>query len=223
VVGSPLSRDLIVRTAVALIERDGINAVSMRRLAAELGTGAMSLYNHVPNKAALLDAVAEHILVEVELTADPPDDWRAAARSLARSFREVAHRYPRSVMVVISRPPNSTVALRPIELALATVRAAGFDGSAAVRAMRAVVNYVLGCLLHEASQTEARETAAGPLVDEAELAAAGLINVRDLRPALAEHDSEADFEFGLELLISALDALPRTDALRQGDTAGWRG
>jgi AcrR family transcriptional regulator len=221
VVGGPLSRDLIVRTAVALIERDGINAVSMRRLAAELGTGAMSLYNHVPNKAALLDAVAEHVLVEVHLTADPSDDWRAAARSLARSFREVAHRYPRSVMVVISRPPNSTVGLRAVELALATVRAAGFDGSAAVRAMRAVVNYVLGCLLHEASQTEARST--GPAIGEAELAAAGLVNVRDLLPALVEHDSEADFEFGLELLISALDALPRTDALRQGDTAGWRG
>jgi AcrR family transcriptional regulator len=221
VVGSPLSRDLIVRTAVALIERDGINAVSMRRLAAELGTGAMSLYNHLPNKAALLDAVAEHVLVEVHLTADPSDDWRAAARSLARSFREVAHRYPRSVMVVISRPPNSTVGLRAVELALATVRAAGFDGSAAVRAMRAVVNYVLGCLLHEASQTEARST--GPAIGEAELASAGLVNVRDLLPALVEHDSEADFEFGLELLISALDALPRTDALRQGDTAGWRG
>jgi Tetracyclin repressor-like, C-terminal domain len=155
------------------------------------------------------------------LTADPSDDWRAAARSLARSFREVAHRYPRSVMVVISRPPNSTVGLRAVELALAAVRAAGFDGSAAVRAMRAVVNYVLGCLLHEASQTEARTT--GPAVDEAQLVAAGLVNVRDLLPALVEHDSEADFEFGLELLISALDALPRTDALRQGDTAGWRG
>jgi AcrR family transcriptional regulator len=220
----PLSRDLIVRTAVALIERDGAAAVSMRRLAAELGTGAMSLYNHVPNKAALLDAVAEHVLVEVELSADPSDDWREAARSLARSFREVAQRYPRSVMVVISRRPNSTAGLRAVELALATVRAAGFHGSAAVRAMRTVVNYVLGCLLHEASQAEARSAGGDqPLIDGDALVAAGLLNVRELLAALAEHDSEADFEFGLELLIGALDALPRTDALRQGDTAGWKG
>ncbi|HET9143411.1 TetR/AcrR family transcriptional regulator C-terminal domain-containing protein [Actinophytocola sp.] len=217
---SPLSRDLIVRTAVELIERDGVNAVSMRRLAAELGTGAMSLYNHLPNKAALLDAVAEYILVGMEFAADPAADWREAVRSLARAFREVAHRYPRSVMVVVSRQPNSTIGMRPVELALATAQAAGFRGKAAVQVMRAVVNYVLGCLVHESSQTEARWAAdTRPLVDPAELEAAGLVNVRELLPALAEHDSEADFEFGLELLISALDALPRTAA----DAAGFTG
>lgn len=208
--GSPLSRELIVRTAVALIEREGANAVSMRRLATELGTGAMSLYNHVPSKAALLDAVAEHIVADMDLTHDPELGWREAARSLARAFRDVAARYPRGVMVVISRQPYSAVGLRPVELALATARAAGFDGRAAVRVMRAVVNYVLGCLVHEASQTEARWASEGhATVDPAQLAAAGLVNVRELLPALAEHDSEADFEFGLELLISALDALPR--------------
>jgi AcrR family transcriptional regulator len=209
-VGSPLSRELIVRTAVDLIEREGVDAVSMRRLATELGSGAMSLYNHVPSKAALLDAVAEHILAGLHFTTDPEPDWREAARSMARAFRDVASRYPRSVMVVISRQPNSITGLRPVELALATARAAGFDGRAAVRVMRAVMNYVLGCLVHEASQTEAQWAAeARPLVDPAELDSAGLVNVRELLPALAEHDSEADFEFGLELLISALDELPR--------------
>ena len=130
----------------------------MRRLAAELGTGAMSLYNHLPNKAALLDAVAEYVLSDLEFATDPARDWREAARSMARTFRDVAHRYPRSVMVVVSRQPNSTVGMRPVELALATARAAGFDGRAAVQVMRAVVNYVLGCLVHEAGQTEARRS-----------------------------------------------------------------
>ena len=217
--GSPLSRDLIVRTAVELIERDGINAVSMRRLAAELGTGAMSLYNHVPNKAALLDAVAEHILTGMELAADPAADWREAVRSLARDFRAVAHRYPRSVMVVVSRQPHSAVGMRPVELALTTAQAAGFHGRAAVQVMRAVVNYVLGSLVSEASLTEARWASDdGPRLDPAELDAAGLVTVRELLPALMEHDTEADFEFGLELLISALDALPRTTA----DAAGLK-
>ncbi|HEV2782497.1 MAG TPA: TetR/AcrR family transcriptional regulator C-terminal domain-containing protein [Actinophytocola sp.] len=219
--GGPLSRNRIVRTAIELIERDGVNAVSMRRLAAELGTGAMSLYNHVPHKAALLDAVAEHILAELEFAADSDiPDWREAARSMARTFRDIAHRYPRSVMVVVSRQPNSAAGLRPVELALGIARAAGFDGPAAVRVMRAVVNYVLGCLVHEASQTEAQWASEDrPLVTTAELDAAGLVNVRELLPALAEHDSEADFEFGLDLLISALDALPRTSP----HTAGWKG
>lgn len=215
--GTPLSRDRIVRTAVELIERDGMNAVSMRRLATALGTGAMSLYNHVPNKAALLDAVAEHIMGEIEFPEDPAADWRESARSMARAFRAVAHRYPRGVMVVISRQAYTTAGLRPVEAALATARAAGFDGRDAVRVMRAVVNYVLGCLVHEATDTEAKWAADGrPLVDPAELAGAGLVNVRELLPALAERDSDADFEFGLELLISALDALPRTSAHAAG-------
>lgn len=214
--GTPLSRDLIVRTAVALIERDGVAAVSMRRLASELGAGAMSLYNHVPNKAALLDAIAEHLMSDMEFVADPATDWREAARSMARAFREVAHRYPRCVMVVVSRQPYTAAGLRHVELALATARAAGFHGKAAVRVMRAVVNYVLGCLAHEASQTEARWTEQPPLVSKAELMDAGLVNVCELLPALAEHDSEADFEFGLELLISALDALPRRTELARG-------
>ena len=218
--GNPLSRDLIVRTAVTLIERDGINAVSMRRLAAELGAGVMSLYNHVPNKAALLDAVAEYVLADIELAVDPAADWQEAARSMARSFREVAHRYPRCVMLVVSRQPTTTAGLRPVDLALATVRAAGFHGKAAVRAMRAVVNFVLGCLVQEATLTEARWASEGhPLVNEAALDAAGLVHVRELLPALTEHDSEADFEFGLELLISALDALPRSDAMRSRGAA----
>lgn len=212
--GSPLSRERIVRTAVTLIEEHGIDAVSMRRLAAELGAGAMSLYNHVPNKAALLDAVAEYVLGDMEVDIDPTADWREAARAMARSFREVAQRYPRCVMVVVSRQPNTTAGLRPVEAALATVQAAGFHGKAAVRAMRAVVHYVLGCLVQEATLTEARWASEGhPLVNEAALDAAGLVHVRELLPALAEHDTEADFEFGLELLISALDALPRSGAL----------
>jgi AcrR family transcriptional regulator len=221
--GSPLSRDRIVRTAVTLIEEHGIDAVSMRRLAAELGAGAMSLYNHVPNKAALLDAVAEYVLADMELDVDPNADWREAARALARSFREVSQRYPRCVMVVVSRQPNTAAGLRPVDVALATVQAAGFHGKAAVRAMRAVVNYVLGCLVQEATLTEARWASEGhPLVNDAALDAAGLVHVRELLPALAEHDFEADFEFGLELLISALDALPRSGALGQAAGASRR-
>jgi AcrR family transcriptional regulator len=220
--GSQLSRERIVRTAVDLIERQGIDAVSMRRLATELGAGAMSLYNHVPNKAALLDAVADYVLSDMELSVDPMTDWREAARSLARSFREVAHRYPRCVSVVVSRQPNTTAGLRPVELALETVQAAGFHGRAAVRAMRAVVNYILGCLLQESTLTEARWASEGhPLVNEAALDAAGLVHVRELLPALAEHDSEADFEFGLELLIGALDALPRSDPMRSKGAAAF--
>ena len=66
-----LSRERIVVSAVELLEREGEDALSMRRIAADLGYGVMSLYNHVPNKAALLDAIAEHVMGALQFAADP--------------------------------------------------------------------------------------------------------------------------------------------------------
>ena len=220
-----LSRERIVSAAVTLIERDGAEAVSMRRVAAELGVGTMSLYNHVPNKAALLDGIAEFIMADMEFAADPAADWRDQTRALARTFRDIARRYPRSVLVVITRQPRTTVGLRPVEIALAAVRQAGFDGQVAVRLVRTVVSFVLGSLVNEVGVAEAAGAGVGA-VDKAELAEAltraGYTNVRDLLPVLAEHDHPADFEFGLELLISAAQALPRGSAATRsrGDWAG---
>lgn len=198
-----------MRAAVRLIERDGADAASMRRVAAELGVGTMSLYNHVPNKAALLDGVAEFIMADMAFAADPDDDWRDQARALARRFREIAGRYPNSVLVVITRQPRSSVGLRPVELALAAVRKAGFDDRVAVRLVRTFVSFILGHLMHQVSVAERPEPE-----DTAELAGAlelaHYTNVRDLLPVLAEHDHDGDFEFGLELLISAMEALPRS-------------
>jgi AcrR family transcriptional regulator len=207
-----LSRERIVRAAVALIERDGIDAVSMRRLAAELAVGTMSLYNHVPNKAALLDAIAEFIMADIEFATDPDADWQDQTRALAHTFRGIARRYPRSVLVVITRQPKSTVGLHPVEIALAAVRKGGFEGQVAVRLVRTFVSFVLGSLINEVGVAEAAG-AGVDAPDKAELAEAlsraGYLNVRDLLPVLAEHDHDSDFEFGLELLISAVQALPR--------------
>ncbi|HWN34803.1 MAG TPA: TetR/AcrR family transcriptional regulator C-terminal domain-containing protein [Pseudonocardia sp.] len=207
-----LSRERIVRAAVELIERDGSDAVSMRRVAAALGVGTMSLYNHVPNKAALLDGVAEFIMADMAFAADPDAAWQDQARALARTFRGISLRYPRSVLVVTTRQPRSTVGLRPVEITLAALRAAGFDDRTAVRLMRTFVSFVLGSLVHRVGVAEAG--AAGLAAAEgAELVRAieeaGFRHVRDLLPVLAEHDHDGDFEFGLELLIGAMEALRR--------------
>jgi AcrR family transcriptional regulator len=206
-----------VLACVALIERDGADAVSMRRVAAELGAAPMSLYNHVPNKAALLDAVAEHIMSEMDLDlgacsdadAGAEPDWCDQARALARYFRAVARRYPRSVLLVITRQPRSTVGLRPVELALGVVRRAGFDDQTAVRLVRTTVSFVIGSLMHEAGVDQLAEQPSGPdlaafasSLDEAHYA-----QVRAVLPMLVQHDHDADFEFGLELLIGAMQTL----------------
>lgn len=213
---------------VALIERDGADAVSMRRVAAELGAAPMSLYNHVPNKAALLDAVAEHIMSEMDLDLGPSSfptasdgandtpadsaaepDWCDQARALARNFRAVARRYPRSVLLVITRQPRSTVGLRPVELALGVVRRAGFDDQTAVRLVRTTVSFVIGSLMHEAGVDELAEQPSGPALDAfaSTLDEAHYAQVRAVLPMLVQHDHDADFEFGLELLVGAMQTL----------------
>jgi AcrR family transcriptional regulator len=202
-----LSRERIVRAAVQVIERDGAEALSMRRVAAELGAATMSLYNHVPNKAALLDDVADLILADLRFAADPDADWREQARAMAHTFRAIARRYPRSVLVVITRQPRSTTGLHTLEVVLAAVRRAGFDGQAAVRVVRTFEVFILGSLMREASLAE-RPPPRPEWADEV-LCDARLPHVRALLPVLLDADHEGDFEFGLELLINAVAALPR--------------
>lgn len=213
-----------MRAGVALIERDGLDAVTMRRLAAELGVGTMSLYNHVPNKAALLDAIAEFVLTDMEFAADPDADWRDQARQLARAFRDIARRYPHSTLVVITRQPRSTAGLRPVEVALAAVRKGGFDGAVAVRLVRTFVSFVLGSLMAEVGVAEAR--AAGldePALDSPLVDLDRHPNVRELLPVLTEHDHDRDFEFGLELLVAAMDAMARGTPARPTEREATHG
>jgi AcrR family transcriptional regulator len=201
-----LTRDAIIRTAVELIERDGEAAISMRRIAGELRYGVMSLYNHVPSKEALLDAVSEHVMDGFDFSPDPAADWTDQTRALVRSFRALARRYPRCLNVVISRQMNSTAGLQPLEAALATARSAGFDGETSIRIMRTFVAYALGGLLNEARLDAYHPDPSdkGGRVDPDRFP-----NIAELSWSLTHADHDRDFEFGLELLINAVSALPR--------------
>ncbi|MEU4576364.1 TetR/AcrR family transcriptional regulator [Nonomuraea sp. ATR24] len=209
----PLSRARIVAAAIELIEREGADAVSMRRIAAELGVGVMSLYNHVPNKDALLSGVAEAVLSEIEFTDDPGADWTDRVRVQARAFRQIAHHYPRCTMLVVSRQVHSPAGMLPVERALATLRSAGFDGADAVRVLRVFIAFVVGSLLREVGVTPAfappREDAADPGVVDPAL----FPEVHALSALLDGCDHEGDFEFGVELMIRAIAVHP---ARREG-------
>jgi AcrR family transcriptional regulator len=212
-----LSRERIITAAIDVIEREGADAVSMRRIAAELGCGVMSLYNHVPNKAALLDDVAERVMSGIEFTAAPGTSWEEQVRAQARAFRAITRRYPRSTMVVVSRPATSATGLRPIENALATLREAGFGGTDAVLIMRAFVGFILGSLLREVGVTpalgDARANYAIQVSERLTLDPGEFPQVTSLSAELAHRDPDADFEFGLDLLVHAIGALlPATPA-----------
>jgi AcrR family transcriptional regulator len=200
----PLSRPRIVAAAIDLIEREGADAVSMRRIAGDLGVGVMSLYNHVPNKSTLLDAVAETVLSQIEFADDPDAEWPDRVRMQALAFRQIAHHYPRCTMVVVSRQLQSPAGLLPVERALATLRDAGFDGHDAVRILRTFIAYIVGSLLREVGVTPTFAPTQRPDLAVKDVDPLLFPEVSGLASALIDCDHEAEFEFGLELLIQAI-------------------
>lgn len=121
-----LSRPIILATALELVDLEGGEALTMRRLGAELGVEAMSLYRHVANKRALVDGVAEQMMAEVDLGRGRSGDWADTARRLLIGIRAVARAHPAAFELVGMRALNTHVAVRPVERLLADLRAGGF-------------------------------------------------------------------------------------------------
>ncbi len=105
-----LTRERVLQAAVALAARDGIESLSMRKLADELGAGAMSLYHYVPNKVQLLDGMVDIVFSEIELPS-PGDDWKAAMRKRAISTLEALARHPWAVGIMEGRTSHGAANL----------------------------------------------------------------------------------------------------------------
>ncbi|HEY7015544.1 MAG TPA: TetR/AcrR family transcriptional regulator C-terminal domain-containing protein [Streptosporangiaceae bacterium] len=210
-----LTYERIITAAVQLIEREGPDAFTMRRIASELEAGVMSLYNYVPSKAAVLDGVAERVLSGIDYSTEPGASWEDQVRNQVRAFRLVAQAYPRCTMVVVSRPVDSAASLRPIEHALATLRGAGFAPDDAVRVVRTFVAFVVGTLVRDVGVSPGLEPQRPLNQDQAILSAdrpiflnpAEFPMVTSMSAELMNRDIDADFEFGLELLVRAVAEL----------------
>lgn len=201
-----LTRDAVLTAAVDLVEAQGFESLSMRRLAGALGVEAMSLYNHVRDKEALLDGIAQTVIARMEYPG-PSGDWRADLRELARSYRQLAHRHPRTFALATSRRLTSSDGLPPVEAALSVTRAAGFRGADAVHVLRTALAYLTGALLREVGATT---VLGGRLVDGyadrvADLPPAAFPLVREVAEHLDFCDHDAEFEFGLDLLVTAIE------------------
>jgi AcrR family transcriptional regulator len=202
-----LTEERIVTAAIEAIESKGVEALSMRRIAADLGVAAMSLYYHVPNKAALLDAVAERIVSGLDVTDDPELSAEDRARRLMRSFRKAAHDHPRCIQLVLTRGADSPATLRLVEQTLTIARAAGFEGVQAVRMAGAFVSYVLGSLVRETGMIRAlRNLPSGvdlrPWLETLDPAA--YPSLASLAAEGFAFDFEADFEYGLDLMLAGV-------------------
>ena len=197
----PLSRRRILETAVRFVDREGLEALSMRKLGGELGVEAMSLYNHVPNKGALLDGMVEFLLGELEV---PPkdEDWEGRIREAYRRFRRLAHAHPDIFSLFITRPPEAMYGVWLAEEFLRTLREAGFEPRMALHAFRALNSYTVGYAM-----AEIRDFAMEPsgsrmgaqLLSEDEFP-----RISEVKPHLEGVDRDAEFEFGLDLIFAGL-------------------
>ncbi|HWO69369.1 MAG TPA: TetR/AcrR family transcriptional regulator C-terminal domain-containing protein [Actinomycetota bacterium] len=214
----PLSRDRIVEAAVRIMDREGLDAVSMRRLGRELGVEAMSLYNHVEDKDDILVGILEAVLSELEVPTE--GEPLARLRRAAVNFRAVLLRHPGAIPLFAEQ--RRTIAreriLRPVEAALAALREAGLSPEDAVHGYRALVGYVLGYVAQEVAGIFTRPEAFGlpPEQVAAALPASELPTLVALLPEMARCDPDEDFEFGLDLLLGGL----RERAARRRPGAG---
>jgi len=217
---APLSRERVLSAAVELADRGGFESLTMRALAEELGAGAMSLYHYVPNKDELITGMVDIVFSEIEL---PPidTDWKTAMRQRARSTRNALNRHRWAVGLMESRAMPGPASFRVHDTVLGYLREAGFSIELTIQAYSVLDAYIYGFALQEKTvpfenadeaaavaqdQVREYETAA----DDQQLAA-----LAEQFPYLAEvvaghvaevgHDFGEAFEYGLDLILEALD------------------
>ena len=151
---SPITRAAVLANALEIIDRNGVEGLSMRRLGEAVGRDPMVLYRHVPNKAAVLDGVAEMVFEQLSLDTTRPD-WAAALRHLAHDFRDLARAHPNVVPLLVTRPLATPLGMRPqgmlrqLEDVLALLTGVGFSGADAVLVYRALFGFLYGHVLTE--------------------------------------------------------------------------
>ncbi len=210
---SPLTRAMILASALDIIDRDGVDGLSMRRLGDALGRDPMVLYRHIPNKAELLDGVAEIVFQQLSVdTTDP--NWTAQLRTVARDFRQLALTHPNVVPLLVTRPLATPLGLRPLgtlrplEDVLALLTGAGFTGVNALHIYRALFGFLYGHVLNELQELveKPEETDHVLRLGLHRLPIGDFPHLRSLAPVLATYDGAAELERGLDMLLSGLTA-----------------
>lgn len=146
----------VVGVAVALADAEGLAAVSMRSVAARLGTGAMSLYSYVPDKEALVAAMIEHVSGEQRLPEAPSGDWRADLSVLARQQRALLHRHPWVIEALTHRQPLGPNALAALEFAAAALEPTGQPPATRLETFALLTGFVVNVVRGELTDAAAR-------------------------------------------------------------------
>ena len=203
----PLSRERVLRGAVAVADEAGIGALTMRSLARQLGVKPMSVYYYVANKDEILDGIVDLVFSEIELPS-PHGDWQSEMRRRAISARRVLRRHPWAIGLLESRTSPGPATLRHHDVTIGALRGAGFSVAMTAHAYALLDSYVYGFALQEASLPFSSEN----VIEVAEPMAQQIS--ADKYPHFAEmaaelilqpgYDFGHEFEFGLGVILDAL-------------------
>lgn len=204
---TPLSRERVLKRALKLADKDGIELLSMRKIAQGLKVEAMSLYNHVKNKDEILDGLVELVVAEIDLPTGV-GTWQEQMRSRATSAHGVLMKHPWATMLLMSRVNIGPHMLRYVDATLGSLRKAGFTYALADHAWNALDSYIYGYTLQSLNfpfEPDEYKDAAEEFMPQVPM---------DLYPHLAglsaeviegRHSGLHDISFGLDLLLEGLE------------------
>lgn len=207
----PLSRERILDGAIRVADERGIEALTIRSLAAELGVKPMALYHHVAGKDEILDGIVDRVFADIDLPSRTAD-WRTATAERARSQRAVLRRHPWATPLLDSRAAPGPAILEHHDAVLGLLRDAGFPLALAAHAYSVLDSYVYGFVLTETALPFDADTAVETA--EAMMAAFPSDAYPNLAAFMVEHVREGydyadEFEFGLDLILEALERCQR--------------
>lgn len=222
---APLNRERVLAAAVALVDREGIDALSMRRLGQELSVEAMALYNHVANKDDLLNGMVDLVVGQIDLADADGGDWKMAARNRILSARGVMLRHPWASAVIASRTQPSPVVMRYMDGMGGIMLSGGFSVDLMHHAFHTLGSRVLG--FSQELFDDSTELAAAPAIQELMIrqmsreypnlvAVMEKIAHDDATVVGTGCDDQFEFEFAIGVILDGLESLRLREAATQG-------
>jgi AcrR family transcriptional regulator len=206
----PLSRPRALAAAVALADAEGLESLTMRKLARDLGVEAMSLYHHVKNKTDILDGMVEIVFAEIELPSSR-SDWKPAMLQRGHSLRAVLKRHPWAITIMESRTSPGPATLHHLDAMIGCCRNAGFSIVMAAHAVSLIDSYIYGFVMQEVN-LPFDNTDDLAVVVEAIMPNLSMEEYPHLVELTTEHvlqpgyDYGDEFEYGLSLVLDGLES-----------------
>jgi AcrR family transcriptional regulator len=200
----PLSAEAIVSAGIDVLESDGLEALTMRRLAKQLGASPMSLYRHVATKEELLRLIADRQLAEVELPDTEGLPWRTAIVELTSALHRSFLAHPHLSAILAVQHIDAVAIFRATEVILRALRSAGLDDREAVRALDVITSYAAG-FTQRRNELRSRTAAPGERLDRLHNLPPELPTVAELAGQIVALDFDHRFEEGLALILDGIE------------------